>query len=113
MPVAPVPEVPVAPVPEVPVAPVPEAAAAPSTTYPLPKPQITSLETRGDAYRHLEDIASFLEQRDPHSLAPQLLRQVIQWENKNVMDIFSEIAKTPQEYEVLRRILGYKPPEEK
>jgi type VI secretion system ImpA family protein len=72
--------------------------------------QNLDLNTRGNAYRQLDIIATFLEQNDPHSLAPQILRQVIRWENKNIADIFGEIAKTPQEYEILMKILGTHPP---
>jgi predicted component of type VI protein secretion system len=64
------------------------------------------LKNRDDAYRQLELIATFLEHSDPHSLAPQLIRQLIRWEHKNVMDIFAEIAKTPEEYAILMKILG-------
>lgn len=69
------------------------------------------LKNRDDAYRQLEFIATFLEQNDPHSLAPQLIRQLIRWEHKNVMDIFAEVAKTPEEYAVLMKILGSHPSE--
>lgn len=63
------------------------------------------LKTREDAYRQLDFIATFLEQNDPHSLAPQLLRHLIRWKNKNILDIFGEIAKSPQELDVLMRLL--------
>jgi type VI secretion system ImpA family protein len=65
-----------------------------------------NLKTREDAYLQLEAIASFLEQTDPHSLAPQLIRQLIRWENKNIVEVLAEIAKTPQEFEILMRIIG-------
>lgn len=64
------------------------------------------LKTREDAYRQMEAIASFLEQTDPHSLAPQLLHQLIRWQNKNILVILEEIAKTPQEHDILMKILG-------
>ena len=63
------------------------------------------LRTRDDAYRQLAIIATFLEQNDPHSFASQLLRQLIRWQNKNVLDIFGEIAQSPQEFEILMKIL--------
>ncbi len=81
-----------------------------NSVAPLERPSATPLlKTRDDAYRQLERIATFLEQNDPHSLAPQILRQVIRWENKNIADIFGEIAKTPEEYKILMKILGTHP----
>jgi len=68
-----------------------------------------SLTTRKDAYKLLDIIAAFLEENDPHSLAPQLIRQLIRWENKNILDIFKEIAQSPQEYETLMKVLGAPP----
>jgi type VI secretion system ImpA family protein len=64
------------------------------------------LKNRDDAYRHLETIAAFLEQSDPHSLAPQLLRQLLRWEHRNILNILEEIAKTPQEYDILMKLFG-------
>lgn len=70
------------------------------------------LKTRDDAYRHLEIVATFLEQNDPHSLAPQLIRQLIRWEHQNILDILGEIAQSPQEYDMLMKILGFSSSEE-
>lgn len=68
--------------------------------------QSLRLKSREDAYRQLEIIATFLEEHDPQSLAPRLLRQVLRWENENILDILKEIAKTPKEYEILMKFLG-------
>jgi len=85
------------------------ATFAPSSPSKKPPYESLNLNTRDDAYRQLDRIATFLEQNDPHSLAPQILRQVIRWENKNIADIFGEIAKTPEEYKILMKILGTHP----
>ncbi|MBX9805063.1 MAG: type VI secretion system protein TssA [Alphaproteobacteria bacterium] len=69
------------------------------------------IKTREDAYRQLELIATFLEEHDPQSFAPRLLRQVIGWENENILDILKEIAKTPKEYEILMKFLARSPKE--
>lgn len=68
-----------------------------------------NLTNREEAYRQLDIIATFLEQNDPHSLAPQILRQLIRWKQENIADILQEIAKTPEEYEILMKILGTRP----
>ena len=41
-----------------------------------------------------------------------IMHQLIRWENKNIVDIFAEIAQSPQEYEILMKILGSHPPKE-
>jgi len=95
-------------------APIPAFEASPPAISPVPLNNLNQempsgkleLKTRDDAYRKLEIIATFLEQNDPHSLAPQFLRQLIRWENKNILDIFGEIAKTSQEYDILMKILN-------
>lgn len=70
-------------------------------------PQLrSSLNSPSDAYRQLEIVASFLEQNDPQNLASKVLRKLISWENKNIIDVLKQIAKTPQEYEMLMRLLG-------
>jgi len=90
---------------------------APVELEPIPEPHLETivpvssqtLKTRDDAYRQLDLIATFLEQNDPHSLVPQILRQLIRWKQENIADILQEIAKTPEEYEVLMKILGTHP----
>lgn len=91
-----------------------EASNAPAVLSPSSGSSSNSLDlkTREDAYRQLDTIATYLEQNDPHSLAPHLLRQLIGWQHKNIVDIFGEIAKTPEEYEILLKILGTSPTKE-
>ena len=72
----------------------------------LPSSIKPTLKNREDAYSQIDLIATFLEENDPHSLTPQILRQLMGWKNKNMVDIFGEIAKTPEEYEILMKILG-------
>ena len=64
------------------------------------------IRTRHEAYRQLDLIAAFLEENDPHSPAHQLIRQLIRWENHNILDIFGEIAQSPQDLAILMRLLG-------
>jgi type VI secretion system ImpA family protein len=96
--------------PETSAQPAPPAPATVRTPSPKDHPkempsEKLDLKTRDDAYRQLAIIATFLEQNDPHSFASQLLRQLIRWQNKNVLDIFGEIAQSPQEFEILMKIL--------
>jgi type VI secretion system protein ImpA len=71
--------------------------------------QVYLPKTRRDAYHHLELIADYLEANDPHSPAHQLLRQLIRWENQNILDIFGEIAQSPQDLGILMKLLGSSP----
>lgn len=87
------------------VAPPPPITQTP-TRLEQPQSQMGGLKTRGDAYHQLAIIATFLEEHDPQSFAPQLLRQLGKWQNKNIIDIFGEIAKTPQELDILMKLLG-------
>jgi type VI secretion system protein ImpA len=64
------------------------------------------VKTRKEAYRQLAIIANFLEESDRHSVAPPLINQLIKWENKSIFEIFDEIAKTPEEYEILKKVFG-------
>lgn len=86
---------------------VPESSSVTASPTPLEKPAsgTLTLKTREDAYRQLDMITTFLEQNDPHSLTPQFLRQLIRWKDKNILDIFKEIAESPQELDVLMRLL--------
>lgn len=100
-----------------PLEPEPDMTQPPHTSE-TPVPNITpnhsssynlDIKTRQEAYRHLTLIADFLETNDPHSPAHQLIRQLIQWENKNILDIFGEIAQSPQELGILMKLLGSGP----
>lgn len=65
-----------------------------------------STQTREQAYKQLSDIANLLENLEPHSPAPQILRRVIMWENKSLMEIFNEIGSSPEDLVALMRFLG-------
>lgn len=61
---------------------------------------------RDQAYRQLADIAVLLENIEPHSPAPQLIRKVIAWQNKSLMEIFNELGSSPEDLVALMRFLG-------
>ena len=54
-----------------------------------------SLRTRQDAYRLLRNITDFLQNHDPHSPTPYVLRQILSWEDKSLPDIYSRWADDP------------------
>lgn len=64
------------------------------------------VQTREQAYKQLADIAVLLEELEPHSPAPQVLRRLISWQDKSLMDIFNEISSSPEDLVALMRFLG-------
>lgn len=95
-----------APLPAPEIKPTEETSEAPSD-FILPLSSTSfSIQSRQDAYRALERIADFLSKNDPHSLAPSLLRRLIQWENQSALDVLRNLAQTPEEYDMLLKILG-------
>jgi type VI secretion system protein ImpA len=67
---------------------------------------VQEIQTREQAYKQLSEIATFLETIEPHSPAPQILRRVISWENKSLMDIFKGVGSSPEDLLALMRFLG-------
>lgn len=63
-------------------------------------------QDREQIYRQLNDIADTLEKLEPHSPAPQILRKVIAWQNKSLMEIFNELGSSPEDLVALMRFLG-------
>lgn len=62
--------------------------------------------TREQAYQSLSEIMVFLQKTEPHSIAPQLLSQLITWKDKSITQIFSELGSSPEEMVLLMRFLG-------
>lgn len=76
-----------------------------------PEPDLISQVEKGTlthdiAYKQLREIADFLEKTEPHSPAVKLLRRIISWENKDLMDILAEMGSTPDELMALMKFLG-------
>lgn len=63
-------------------------------------------QDREQIYRQLSGIADTLEKIEPHSPAPQILRKVIAWQNKSLMEIFNELGSSPEDLVALMRFLG-------
>lgn len=68
-------------------------------------PQTGQLD-RDQAYQQLEQIAALLEKIEPHSPAPQIIRKVIAWKNKSLMEIFNDLGSSPDDLVALMRFLG-------
>jgi type VI secretion system protein ImpA len=84
------------------------ATSSAPQTVPLPQSSspVVDVSGRSQAYQQLAKIADYLEKIEPHSPTPRLLRQLVAWENKNLIDIFNQIAQTPQDLAVLMKLLG-------
>lgn len=62
--------------------------------------------TREKAYNQLSDIADFFQQTDPHNPATQILKRLIDWQNKSLMDIFTEMGSSPEELVAFMKFMG-------
>lgn len=77
--------------------------ANPPTVITIPSPQGL---TREKAYNQLSDIADFFQQTDPHNPATQILKRLIDWQNKSLMDIFTEMGSSPEELVAFMKFMG-------
>ncbi len=84
----------------------PAADSLPLASIPASPMVPNTLQSREQAYKQLSDIATLLDHLEPHSPAPQILRRVISWENKSLMEIFNEIGSSPEDLVALMRFLG-------
>ncbi|MBX3487419.1 MAG: type VI secretion system protein TssA [Candidatus Paracaedibacteraceae bacterium] len=67
---------------------------------------VNNAPDRDQIYRQLGDIADTLDKLEPHSPAPQVIRKVISWKDKSLMDIFNEVGSSPEDLVALMRFLG-------
>ncbi len=67
---------------------------------------VNNTPDRDQIYRQLGDIADTLDKIEPHSPAPQVIRKVISWKDKSLMDIFNEVGSSPEDLVALMRFLG-------
>jgi type VI secretion system protein ImpA len=61
---------------------------------------------RKEAYQALEGIGAFLKSLDPHSPAPYLIDLIVQWQDKSLVDILSDLPKEKDGAHQLLRVLG-------
>ena len=62
--------------------------------------------TSEKAYAQLSEIADFFQQTDPHNPASQILRRIINWKNKSLMDILTEMGSSPEELVAFMKFMG-------
>lgn len=65
------------------------AAAAPAKAVVLPP----SFSSREEAYLQLSAIASFLQEREPHSPTPYLIRRAVKWGSMPLSELMREVLK--------------------
>lgn len=63
------------------------------------------LRTRADAYRLLEEIATFLQQNDPHSPTPYLIWRAVAWGKMSFSELLPELVSNQSELNELVRLL--------
>jgi type VI secretion system protein ImpA len=67
---------------------------------------MVTVSERKHAYQALRDISHFLKGLDPHSPAPYLVDLIVTWENKNMVEILTDIAEGSTESHRLLRVLA-------
>lgn len=64
------------------------------------------IHSRAEAYAIIEKAAIYLEQLDPHSPAPPLIKRAVSWGKLSFADLIQELAKEGSSLEELKRFLG-------
>lgn len=72
--------------------------------------QAETISQRGDAYRAIHELGKYLKEIDPHSPAPYLLELIVSWENKQLLQIVSDINEGKSEAHNLLKLLAGAPP---
>lgn len=86
----------------------PEAVSAqPPAPFPVSTPQVAN--SREDAYRQLKVIADYLARTEPHSPVPYLIYRAVEWGNKPLPALLSELISSDAEARRLWSLLGVLP----
>lgn len=64
------------------------------------------LTSRDEAYRQLELIADYLARTEPHSPVPYLIRRAVEWGNKPLNELLSELISADAEARRVWSLLG-------
>lgn len=64
------------------------------------------LGSRSDAYKLLEEIATYLIRNEPHSPTPYLIRKAIAWGNMRFDELLPELVKDRGELSEIMKLLG-------
>jgi type VI secretion system protein ImpA len=76
---------------------------------PPPASAGSRLRTRADAYRQLEEIATFLQQIDPHSPTPYLIWRAVSWGNLQFDELLPELIRDQGELSDIIKLLRLDP----
>ena len=85
-----------------------------ATMHPLPPPASAlaalpgKVTTRAEAYRLLELAAAFLEQTEPHSPTPYLIKRAITWGRLSLPDLMQEVIQEEGDISRYFSLLGIK-----
>ncbi|WP_248797440.1 type VI secretion system protein TssA [Pseudomonas sp. MWU13-2105] len=84
-----------------------EAAAAP-TVDELPEPAVhlAAPRSREEAYRQLLLIADYLAKTEPHSPVPYVVKKAVEWGNKPLNELLSELISSDAEARRVWTLLG-------
>jgi len=89
---------------EGPSAPVATAAAKGGTA--TLAPPTGAIQGRAQAYRLLAQVADYLQQIEPHSPTPYLIKRAVSWERKTLIQLMTELLRSPEEFAALHSLLG-------
>jgi type VI secretion system protein ImpA len=67
------------------------------------------IRSRADAYRHLENIANYLQSIEPHSPTPYLVRRAVSWGRMPLPELMQEVLREEGDLNRLFTVLGLKP----
>jgi type VI secretion system protein ImpA len=65
-----------------------------------------NISNREEAYQALEEAASYLEESEPHSPTPHLIRRALAWGSMSFPQLLSELVRDPQDMRVVYHFLG-------
>lgn len=65
------------------------------------------IRSRAHAYQIIREAAEFLEELDPHSPAPHLIKRAANWGRLSFPDLMHELVQDPTMQNEIRRLLGF------
>ena len=71
------------------------------------------IQNRREAYQRLAEIAEYLQQIEPHSPTPYLIRRAISWGDMSLTDLLLELVNDERDLIAIYSLLGIKKPPKK
>lgn len=72
--------------------------------------EVDVISQRSDVYRAIQELGKYLKEIDPHSPAPCLLELIVSWENKQLLQIVTDINDGKSEaHNLLKLLAGTQP----